>query len=107
MIVAAFSTWVQRGSKRHVMHLRASHKFSRLPKRFPVGATYVVEGRAGARGQLLVSSRYVVLPGGRRIDIRPRPPAQPWAVPPKHTVWPSETGSGEGQSVQQVKRTQV
>jgi hypothetical protein len=51
------------------MHLRASHKSSRLPKRFPVGATYVVEGRAGARGQLLVSSRYVVLPGRRRIDI--------------------------------------
>jgi hypothetical protein len=51
------------------MHLRASHKSSRLPKRFPVGATYVVEGRAGARGQLLVSSRYVVLPGGRRIDV--------------------------------------
>src|SRR6478672_8835527 len=41
------------------MHLRASHKSSRLPKRFPVGATYVVEGRTGARGQLLVSSRYV------------------------------------------------
>ena len=84
------------------MHLRASHKSSRLPKRFPVGATYVVEGRAGARGQLLVSSRYVVLPGGRRIDIRPRPPAQPRAVPPKHTVWPSETGFGEG-AVHQVK----
>jgi hypothetical protein len=45
------------------MHLRASHKFSRLPKRFPVGATYVVEGRAGARSQLLVFSRYVVTPG--------------------------------------------
>ena len=73
MIVAAFSTWVQRAQREHVMHLRASHKSSRLPKRFPVGAAYVVEGRAGARGQLLVSSRYVVLPGGRRIDIRPRP----------------------------------
>jgi hypothetical protein len=94
------------------MHLRASHKFSRLPKRFPVGATYVVEGRAGARGQLLVFSRYVVLPGGRRIDISANfgkftPAAQPWAVPPKRTVWPPEAGSGEGQSVQQVKRTQV
>jgi hypothetical protein len=59
-----------KGAQRErVMHLRASHKSSRLPKRFPVGATYVVEGRAGARGQLLVSSRYVALPGGRRIDI--------------------------------------
>jgi hypothetical protein len=29
----------------------------------------VVEGRAGEHGKLLVSSRYVVLPGGQRIDI--------------------------------------
>ena len=43
------------------------------------------KGRAGARGQLLVCSRYVVLPAGRRIDIRPRPPAQPRAVPLKCT----------------------
>ena len=41
----------------------------RLPKRFPVGTTYVVEGQGGEHGQLLVSSRYVVLPGGQRIEI--------------------------------------
>jgi hypothetical protein len=40
-----------------------------LPKRFPVGARYVVEGRGGEDGHLRVFSRYVVLPGGQRINI--------------------------------------
>jgi hypothetical protein len=40
-----------------------------LPKRFPVGARYVVEGRGGENGHLRVVSRYVVLPGGRRINV--------------------------------------
>jgi hypothetical protein len=51
------------------MHLPASHKSSRLPKRFPVGTTYVVEGHSGQDGHLLVFSRYVVLPGGQRINV--------------------------------------
>ncbi len=51
------------------MHLSASRKASRLPKRFPVGTTYVVEGRAGENGQLQVFSRFVVLPGGQRINV--------------------------------------
>ncbi|MGC2122601.1 MAG: hypothetical protein WA652_07075 [Xanthobacteraceae bacterium] len=51
------------------MHLSASHKSTRLPKRFPVGTTYVVEGHGGAQGQLRVFSRYVLLPGGRRINL--------------------------------------
>jgi hypothetical protein len=42
---------------------------SRLPKQFPVGTTYVVEGRGGEDGHLRVFSRYVVLPGGRRINV--------------------------------------
>ena len=40
-----------------------------LPHRFPVGATYVVEGYGGEEGHLRVISRYVVLPGGRRINV--------------------------------------
>jgi hypothetical protein len=40
-----------------------------LPRRFPVGATYVVEGYGGEDGDLRVISRYVVLPGGRRINV--------------------------------------
>ncbi len=40
-----------------------------LPRRFPVGATYVVEGYSGDQGDLRVIARYVVLPGGRRINV--------------------------------------
>ena len=45
---------------------------SQLPRRFPVGATYVVEGFGGAGGNLRVIARYVVLPGGQRINVRDR-----------------------------------
>ncbi len=56
------------------MPLSTRHKLSRLPKRFPVGTTFVVEGRTIAADgknneQLRVFSRFVVLPGGRRIDL--------------------------------------
>jgi len=51
------------------MHLSLSHKSNCLPKRFPVGTTYVVEGRGGEDGNLCVFSRYVVLPGGQRINL--------------------------------------
>jgi hypothetical protein len=40
-----------------------------LPRRLPVGATYVVEGFGGEEGQLRVIARYIVLPGGRRINV--------------------------------------
>jgi hypothetical protein len=52
-----------------VMHLPAHRKQGGLPKRFPVGTTYVVEGRGDPEGQLCVFSRYVVLPGGERINL--------------------------------------
>ena len=56
------------------MPLSIRHKLNRLPKRFPVGTTFVIEGRAiGAEGKnngrFRVFSRFVVLPGGRRIDL--------------------------------------
>ena len=56
------------------MPLSIRHKLSRLPKRLPVGTTFVVEGRTvPANGKnnehLRVFSRFVVLPGGRRIDL--------------------------------------
>ena len=44
---------------------------SRLPRRFPVGAKYVVEGYGGEEGKLRVIARYVVLPGADR-----KPPRQ-------------------------------
>jgi hypothetical protein len=42
---------------------------TRLPRRFPVGAKYVVEGYGGDDGNFRVIARYVVLPGGRRINV--------------------------------------
>ena len=51
------------------MNLLARRQPSRLPKRFPVGTTYVVEGRTGQNGGLRVFSRYVVLPSGARINV--------------------------------------
>jgi hypothetical protein len=42
---------------------------SRLPRRFPLGAKYVIEGYGGEEGNLRVIARYVVLPSGRRINV--------------------------------------
>jgi hypothetical protein len=51
------------------MGMPIDHRSSRLPRRFPVGAKYVVEGSGGEEGNLRVIARYVVLPGGRRINV--------------------------------------
>jgi hypothetical protein len=40
-----------------------------VPIRFPVGAKYVVEGFGGEEGNFRVIARYIVLPGGRRINV--------------------------------------
>jgi hypothetical protein len=58
------------------MRLPVDRQSSPLPKRFPVGARYVVEGRGGEDGHLRVVSRYVVLPSGQRINV-PSDPSQP------------------------------
>jgi hypothetical protein len=58
------------------MRLPVDRQSSPLPKRFPIGARYVVEGRGGEDGHLRVVSRYVVLPGGQRINV-PSDPGQP------------------------------
>ena len=39
---------------------------ARIPKRVPVGTTYVVEGRSGGAGKVQIYSRYLVFPDGRR-----------------------------------------
>jgi hypothetical protein len=52
---------------------------TRLPRRFPVGAKYVVEGYGGDEGNFRVIARYVVLPGGRRINV----PADISSPPPR------------------------
>jgi hypothetical protein len=51
------------------MRLPIDRQSTPLPKRFPVGARYVVEGHGGEDGHLRVFSRYVVLPGGQRINV--------------------------------------
>src|SRR5690242_4727210 len=68
--VAAWNCHAERGA----MPLSIRHKLGRLPKRLPVGTTFVVEGRTvPANGKnnehLRVFSRFVVLPGGRLIDV--------------------------------------
>jgi hypothetical protein len=55
---------------------------SRLPRRFPVGAKYVVEGYGGKEGKLRVIARYVVLPGGQWINVPAGIAAGPGAQPP-------------------------
>ena len=55
------------------MHQATEPRRSRLPKSFPVGTVYVVEGKGGEQGRLDVSARYVMMPGGKRIDVAPKP----------------------------------
>ena len=62
----------------------SNYRPSQLPSRFPVGATYVVEGVGGAEGYLRVIARYVVLPGGRRINIPALRLVSP--VPPRNRL---------------------
>lgn len=51
------------------MQLPTDRLQNRLPRRFPVGAKYVVEGYGGDERDLRVIARYVVMPGGRRINV--------------------------------------
>jgi hypothetical protein len=51
------------------MSLPRGRQCRRLPKHFPAGTVYVVEGCGGQYGNLRVSSRYIVMPGGRKLEI--------------------------------------
>lgn len=51
------------------MRSRTIRQSGGLPRSFPVGAVYVVEGRGGQYGHLRVSARYLVLPGGQRVEV--------------------------------------
>ena len=51
------------------MALSKSRLVRRVPRRFPVGAKYIVEGYGGAEGHLRVVARYIELPNGRRINV--------------------------------------
>jgi hypothetical protein len=41
----------------------------RLPRRFPVGTRYVLEGVPAEHGQVRVISRLLVLPNGQEFDL--------------------------------------
>ena len=49
-----------------------SRQVVRLPKRFPVGTKYIVEGRCDEDGVFRTSARYLLLPNGRQIDLPKR-----------------------------------
>ena len=51
------------------MRSRSIRQSGGLPRSFPVGAVYVVEGRGGQYGHLRVSARYLVLPSGQRVEV--------------------------------------
>ena len=51
------------------MSLPNARQRNRLPKQFPAGTVYVVEGCGGQNGYLRVSSRYIVMPSGRKLEI--------------------------------------
>jgi hypothetical protein len=51
------------------MHSRRIRQTGRLPRSFPAGAVYVVEGRGGQYGHLRISARYLIMPGGQRVDV--------------------------------------
>jgi hypothetical protein len=59
-----------------------ARKSVRLPKRFPVGTKYVIEGRTNAEGVFQVSSRYLLMPNGRHIDL----PTESRSQPPAHSL---------------------
>jgi hypothetical protein len=71
------------------MHAPIDRSSAVLPKRFPVGARYVIEGRGGVDGHLRVLSRYVVLPGGQRINV----PSDLIALPALGAPAPRHKGS--------------
>jgi hypothetical protein len=87
-----------------VHRLQADRLPRSLPKRFPVGAKYVIEVRSGVEhGESHVLSRYVELPGGRRINVPAdlnRPPS-PRGLPvrrlaAKPTAKPSKAPAAPG-----------
>jgi hypothetical protein len=64
-VLALVSKWNLEG----IMSLPSGRQCNRLPKHFPAGTIYVVEGRGGQYGRFRASSRYIVMPSGRKLEI--------------------------------------
>jgi hypothetical protein len=65
----------------------------RLPRRFPVGTRYVLEGLPAEPGQVPVISRMLVLPNGQQFDLTQ---ASAEAVPPRRTRRSTATARRRG-----------
>jgi hypothetical protein len=63
VVLVLTETW------RGIMSLPSGRQCNRLPKHFPAGTVYVVEGCGGQYGRLRISSRYIVMPSGRKLEI--------------------------------------
>ena len=50
-----------------------AYSSSRLPRRFPVGTKFVIEGKRGGEGQVQVFSRYLEFPDGTFFPLPVRP----------------------------------
>ena len=50
-----------------------AHSLDRLPRRFPVGTKFVIEGKRGREGQTQVFSRYLEFPDGTFFPLPVRP----------------------------------
>jgi hypothetical protein len=50
-----------------------AYRLSSLPRRFPVGTKFVIEGQSRGEGQLRVSKRYLEFPDGTfmRLPVQP------------------------------------
>jgi hypothetical protein len=85
------------------MRSRTIRQSGGLPRSFPVGAVYVVEGRGGQYGHLRISARYLIMPDGRRVDVlskfsrADRIPARRRQLPTRkpHTHAPGRTVSAK------------
>jgi len=76
-----------------------AYSLSSLPRRFPVGTKFVIEGQTRGEGQLRVSKRYLEFPDGTfmRLPLQPagreaarkRPPRKEVRSSAKSSVKPS------------------
>ncbi len=59
------------------MNLPKGRRLQQVPKYFPVGSAYVVEGRGGYCGRFRVSARQLIMPDGWWIDLPINPDLEP------------------------------
>lgn len=53
-----------------------AYSANRLPKRFPVGTKFVIEGRSAGKGEMQVFNRFIEFPDGTKLRLPKRPAPQ-------------------------------